>query len=115
MAIPQGGLSDALGHAGKKFGQAVSDAFTGSNQNGSKWINGAFGGVEYAGNVARSGDLAGAFNKTFREGGEATGKIDAGKIALSYAGVAGAGRVLSGGGVYKDGNGNTNLAVVPFV
>ena len=37
------------------------------------------------------------------------------KIAGSFLGAAVAGRVLTGGGVYKDGNGNTNIVGLPFV
>lgn len=108
---------DVLGKAGKEFSGLVSNALGGKAANGSnKWINNAFGGAEYAGQIMKNGgDFKGAFNKTFREGGEEAGKVDYAKIAMSYAGVAGTGRVLSGGGVYKDSNGNTNLAVVPFV
>lgn len=36
-------------------------------------------------------------------------------IAGTYVGVAAAGRVLSGGGLYRDSTGNTNVPVVPFV
>ena len=38
-----------------------------------------------------------------------------GKIAGSYIGVSAAARVATGGGVYKDRNGNTNIAGVPFI
>lgn len=38
-----------------------------------------------------------------------------GKIAGSYIGVSAAARVASGGGLYKDKNGNTNIAGVPFI
>lgn len=38
-----------------------------------------------------------------------------GKIAGSYIGVSAAARVATGGGLYKDKNGNTNIAGVPFI
>ena len=40
--------------------------------------------------------------------------LNYGKIAGSYIGVSAAARVASGGGLYKDRNGNTNIAGVPF-
>lgn len=51
------------------------------------------------------------------EAGKAVGKgeLNYGKIAGSYLGASAVARVASGGGVYKDGNGNSNLIGVPFV
>lgn len=67
-----------------------------------------------------------AFTKTFAHNGDklykdgvriAEKKADwnYGKIAGSYIGVSAAARVATGGGVYKDRNGNTNIAGVPFI
>lgn len=36
-------------------------------------------------------------------------------VAGTYVGAAAAGRVLSGGGIYRDAQGNPNLPVVPFI
>ena len=36
-------------------------------------------------------------------------------IAGTYVGASLAGRVASGGGLYRDSTGNTNLPVVPFI
>lgn len=54
----------------------------------------------------------------FTEAGERTltkATMNYGKIAGSYIGAGVAARVVTGGGVYKDRNGNTNLVGVPFV
>lgn len=45
----------------------------------------------------------------------AIGGYSAKKIAGSYLGVSAAARVASGGGVYKDNNGNTDLIGIPFI
>ena len=41
--------------------------------------------------------------------------LNYGKIAGSYIGAAAVGRVVTGGGIYKDKNGNSNLIGVPFI
>lgn len=41
--------------------------------------------------------------------------INGGKVAASVAGLAIGYRALSGGGVYRDKNGNTDVAGIPFV
>ena len=42
-------------------------------------------------------------------------KINYGAIAGTYVGVTTAGRILSGGGIYRDSSGNQNLIGVPFI
>ena len=61
-----------------------------------------------------------AFKKAFGEeiindAGEKAMRWNNKKIAGSFLGAAVAGRVLTGGGLYKDGNGNTNIVGLPFV
>ena len=41
--------------------------------------------------------------------------LDAKKIAGTYMGLSVAGRVVTGGGLYRDRNGNFNLPGVPFI
>ena len=81
------------------------------------------GAVEAAGRVIGGEGFPTAMRKTFGKysadgktllEGDAAG-WNVGKIAGSYIGAAAAGRVISGGGVYKDGRGNTNLVGIPFV
>lgn len=43
------------------------------------------------------------------------GKADLGRIAGSFGVAAAGARIVSGGGLYKDANGRTDLAIVPFV
>lgn len=85
-------------------------------------INNFTGAVEAAGRVIKGEGFGDAVKNTFGRK-DAAGALlkgkdagwNAGKIAGSYLGAMGAGRVISGGGVYKDGSGNTNLVGVPFV
>lgn len=90
----------------------------------------AGGGFEMAGRVLGKDKMGikEAAIKTFAKNSDkildSSGKIikDAekanwnyGKIAGSYIGVSAAARVATGGGLYKDKNGNTNIAGVPFI
>lgn len=51
------------------------------------------------------------------DAGEVTGRhyYDARKVFGGIVGTSVGARLLSGGGVYKDGNGNTDLIGIPFV
>lgn len=42
-------------------------------------------------------------------------RVDAKKVAGTAIGVSMAGRVVTGGGLYKDKNGNTNIPGIPFI
>lgn len=115
-----GAFGDVLSKAGKNFGDAMESAVTGKKINGTnKAISsiGNFTGVaEAAGKFMRDGDFTDALSSTFKhKGGTKDGQLNVGKIAGSYLGAAAAGRVVTGGGVYKDGQGRTNLVGVPFV
>ena len=114
-----------------EFKELVKCAYNGTKRNGSNKVinaiaNNGFGGAEAVGRMLGGEGIGNSLIKTFAKDfsektlEDGTTKLvangwDAGKIAGSYLGVAGAGRVLSGGGLYKDGNGNTNLVGVPFV
>lgn len=74
-------------------------------------LNNGFGAGELAYRFSKSGDLGKAFSETFKDGD----KLKYGKIAGSYIGLSAAARVATGGGLYKDRNGNTNIAGVPFI
>lgn len=120
MAAKVNAFGDVLAKAGKDFGDAVTAAWTGTKVNGTrKAVNniGNFtGGIEAVGKVVGGEDIKSALNSTFRhQTGENAGKLNYGKIAGSYIGAAAAGRIVTGGGAYKDGNGNSNLIGVPFV
>ena len=87
--------------------------------------NNVFGVPEAAGRILNGENFGQAIKSTFGKAErDAAGNIvsrsaengwDVGKIAGSYLGVATAGRVLTGGGVYRDANGDTNIIGVPFV
>lgn len=53
-----------------------------------------------------------ALSSTFKN---SDGSLKYGKIAGSYIGMSAAARVATGGGLYRDRNGNTNIAGVPFI
>lgn len=55
------------------------------------------------------------FKKAMSQTFKPDGNLNYGKIAGSYIGVSAAARIASGGGLYKDRNGNTNIAGVPFI
>ena len=115
-----GGLDDALTKAGKNVMKAINgEVIQHSNEKiVSKMaygaLNNGFGAAEYIhrGMTGGGWDLA----KTFKhQVGDNAGKLNYGKIAGSYLGASAAMRVVSGGGVTKDRNGNANLIGVPFV
>lgn len=91
--------------------------------NVNKAINGAYdflskGFKEVASNYkevggAAEGDLMKAIKGAYYDEGAKSLKY--GNIAGSYLGVSSAYRLASGGGLYKDKNGNTNIIGVPFI
>lgn len=123
MAAKTDAWGDVLSKVGKEVGDAVQNAVSGKKSNGSyKAINHI--GNNYMGVAEAATKMFGkekmefskALDSTFRhQTGELAGQLNYGKIAGSYIGAAAAGRVITGGGVYKDGNGNSNLIGVPFV
>lgn len=42
-------------------------------------------------------------------------RLSGAKVAGAGIGLSGAGRLLSGGGVYKDADGNTDIIGIPFI
>ena len=90
----------------------------------SKGFGNFTGGIEGVGRVLNNEGFGKAIHNTFAKAAvEGTKYGDEGykavwnnkKIAGSFLGTAAVGRIATGGGVYKDGNGNTNLVGVPFV
>lgn len=113
-------FTEVLGKATKETGQYIKNAIKGQTFEGSdKAINKVFStlgnnffGVPEAIYRASTGDGLAALGKTFKD---EAGNLKYGKIAGSYIGASAIGRVASGGGIYKDGEGRTNLIGVPFV
>ena len=121
MAKAMGGFSEVLSKAGKEFGDMLGASVKGKKINGTNKAINAIGnnfmGVpEVAARVmGKAGHQQTGFKKAMAETFKPNGKLDYGKIAGSYIGVSAAARVASGGGLYKDRNGNTNIAGVPFI
>lgn len=133
MSFYTDALGDALKVAGKEFKSAISNNMAGKKANGTRTAinhisNNYFGAAEAATRFLGKGEGFGeALVKTFGKGVvEEVGKdgtrkfvakegYNAGKIAGSFIGAAAAGRIISGGGITRDKNGNANLIGVPFV
>ena len=113
-------------------GEAVKDALKGKpilHSNEGIWgkaldgiLNNGLGAGEMAYRVFKNEEgIKDAAIRTFAKNGEdvlskkAKMKLNYGKIAGSYIGLSAGARVLSGGGLYKDRNGNENLIGVPFI
>jgi hypothetical protein len=117
---------EAVNKAAKEFYEGfIKKSVNGETVNGfNKAINAignnAFGGAEFANKLLKSGNITESLGSTFgKKGADSirsfSNGVDVGKIAGSYLGVAAAGRVVSGGGVYRDANGQANLMGVPFI
>lgn len=102
----------------REMGEAVTKLSKGEGVlNANKAINvlDNFFGVPQAAYKMMQGDgFKKAVETTFKHD-NGKGGLNVAKIAGSYIGVSAAGRVLSGGGVYKDNRGQSNLIGVPFV
>ena len=103
----------------RTLGKAFKDAGTILNSNKAiNSINDFFlgGFKDIHSNMKLNNDtLVDAVKKVYSKNADGTGGLAYGKIAGSYLTAAAGYRVATGGGVYKDGNGNTNLIGVPFV
>ena len=80
------------------------------------------GGIEAVGRIVHGEGVGEALTTTFAKelGKDKEGKLiakqwDVGKIAGSFFGVSAAARIATGGGLYKDKDGNPNIIGVPFV
>jgi hypothetical protein len=83
-------------------------------------INGAFdfltkGFKDTYSNMSKGDGVTDAVKKAYSKNGDGTGGLALGAIAGSYMTASAGYRLVSGGGVYRDKNGNTNLTGVPFV
>ena len=117
-------LEDALKTVGNSFKSAIKgETILHSNSAIGKISAGAMnnglgvGEVAYRVMGAPKQGFKDAVNSTFRyaEGHAKAGQLNYGKIAGSYIGASAAARVVTGGGITKDGNGNSNLIGVPFI
>lgn len=81
-----------------------------------KIIGGGMSGFDFMRRVANNEGIDKSFNKLFREGGEAAGKLRHGKLALAAAGTMGIMRGAYGAvkGAFTDGQGNIDLPGIPF-
>jgi hypothetical protein len=66
-------------------------------------------------NTGGEKNLTNAVKAAYSKTGEVGGGTAWGTVAGSYIGASAAFRVASGGGLYRDKNGNNNIIGVPFV
>jgi hypothetical protein len=103
-----GGAVDDIGKAGKTILDSnksitnVYDFFSGGFRNVAK-------------NMGEGTDFMPAVKQAYSKGNVAGGGVNVSAIAGSYLTASAGYRALSGGGAYRDKNGNTNIAAVPFV
>jgi hypothetical protein len=128
------GKGEAASEIFQKFGQGVSKGidtllesnkaiFSNATDDAVKNSRGILGTIARTRNglkegdkiILEKGDVAGAAKSAFSKGGDPSKGYDWGTIAGSALGVSAGYRVLSGGGLYKDKNGNTNIIGIPFV
>lgn len=138
MAKANSFMDDVVKKANSAFSKAIKgEKILHSNESivsaGAKgFFNNALGSLEVGARVMGTGGhskqgLGEALTRTFAKDADKlydkTGKRiadkaanwDYGKIAASYMGVSTAARVATGGGLYKDKNGNSNIVGVPFI
>lgn len=117
MANAVGGLGDALRAVGgnvKKAvkGEVIHHSNDAISKIGAGVLNNGLGGAQVAYNVLKKNQgIKEAAAEVFKNGD----KLNYGKIAGSYIGMSAAARVATGGGLYKDRNGSTNIAGIPFI
>lgn len=100
MSQDAGMLRSKLGYSGSFMGRdGIQNASGKTIENWSKDIS----DKDRLKSMIRNKD--GSYNKT----------MIGGAIAGSYVGVSSAGRIASGGGFYKDSDGNTDLMGVPLI
>ena len=98
-------INDAFGGAFRGF----YDAFMTSRQ---KFVNPVTGDVENV--YSKMGSLKAGFRA--KEGDwDNIGGYSGRKIAGGYMMASGAGRIATGGGLYKDNNGNTDIIGIPLI
>lgn len=96
----------AINHIGKNYLGAAEYLTRG-------FTDGDWNLMKTFGKVNEKGQALNAAGEVLKKGEKQA--INYGKIAGSYIGVGVAARVVTGGGLYKDRNGNTNIAGVPFI
>ena len=73
------------------------------------------GGIRETVKGAKAGGVGSAIEGFKRAHTNADGSVNWGRAAGTFAAVNVAGRVVTGGGLYKDRNGNTNIPGIPFL
>lgn len=117
-------FADVAGKATKETFETMRKSFNGQKIDGSfKAINhigrNYLGVGEAATRILKNNENFGtAIKNTFAKSVDKKGNVtkwNTGKIAGSFIGASVAGRVISGGGLTRDSQGNPNLIGVPFV
>ena len=72
---------------------------------------GAMNAYRFGKESINSGSITGAAEKVFKDGDN----WNVGRIAGSYIAASGATRIATGGGLYRDGNGNNDIIGIPGI
>lgn len=133
MAKAMGGLDEALSKVGKNVKKAINgEKILHTNEKiiskaAYGALNNGFGAAETVNRMLNKQGFSEALTRTFANDADklfdSAGKriagskanLNYGKIAGSYIGASAAARVVTGGGLYKDKNGNSNIAGIPFI
>lgn len=115
-------VKDVGGSALKKVGNVDAWGQVGNKLHSNKAINNIEETKGIAGTILRmmdNGEAGGmnfnnALKNAYSKDGMGNG-VDYGAIAGSYIGASAGYRALSGGGAYRDKNGNANIVGIPFV
>ena len=81
------------------------------NSIGEFGINGLKDNLKFIDSALNNGSLKHAAKEVFQENGKWSGKKIAGAYITGAAGL----RLASGGGLYKDREGNTDIVGIPFI
>lgn len=78
-------------------------------------VNGENSIIRRAFSTDRTGDNAKWYDMVMNKGESDEWRLSGGKVAFGLFGASAAGRLLSGGGIYKDADGNTDIIGIPFI
>ena len=103
----------AFGGLGRDIGDAVKTNLLGSNSKIADAWDDAFGMATSLKEYNKTKNLGSALKAGYMNGPNNT--LNMTNVIGTAAAASVAGRVVSGGGITKDSNGNTNIVVLPFI
>ncbi len=108
-----GAFTDAIFDAAKKMTERGTSAISSASGTSATILNGP---NSLARNLFESSNNTEAWYKmVMNKGTKDEWRLSGARVAATGAGLSGAGRILSGGGIYKDRDGNTDIIGIPFI